>query len=395
MDIAQQGREDMKMPSPRIAGDSSTKTDIVHQTKPSVKRSFDVAFLMLPDEKLKNKQLEKVQRLNSDAIVTYPSQISVKSDESLREMSERRIEQFNGHHKHFTIHPNFMQMNNNTSIINNNNTNNNNELLKNGRFFIQNGTPSPRMYDDPTIVSHELMNRMQDIPKSAFTKVPHSRQESPIPPPPLSPEQLSCPSTSPPISTSPPRNIIYQNFRPEYQFMNGSRFHTITQMQQLAQSQKFKQQFAYRPIQIQQHPDLPTTTSYLPTGTFPFAGGHSHPFAQQSDLTGIVRNPAAAALLTTLIPPTIATSFSLTAQNVCAKCNISFRMTSDLVYHMRSHHKSELTTDTYRRKREEKLKCPVCNESFRERHHLTRHMTAHQDKASDETENIQIQRRHK
>lgn len=170
--------------------------------------------------------------------------------------------------------------------------------------------------------------------------------------------------------------------------------------QQLAQNEKFRQQFSYRPVQHpQQNGDLPNPSSYLP-GTFPFvSSANTHPFVSQPDLSGIntiVRNPAAAAaLLTTLIPPTIATSFSLTAQNVCAKCNISFRMTSDLVYHMRSHHKSEFAGDTNRRKREEKLKCPVCNESFRERHHLTRHMTAHQDKESDETENVQTSRRQK
>ena len=78
-----------------------------------------------------------------------------------------------------------------------------------------------------------------------------------------------------------------------------------------------------------------------------------------------------------LIPPT----FSLAAQNVCAKCNISFRMTSDLVYHMRSQHKKE--PDPYKRRRNEKLKCPICAESFRERHHLTRHMTAHQDREEE------------
>jgi PR domain zinc finger protein 8 len=58
-------------------------------------------------------------------------------------------------------------------------------------------------------------------------------------------------------------------------------------------------------------------------------------------------------------------------------------MTSDLVYHMRSHHKNETGPDLYKRKREDKLKCPVCQESFRERHHLTRHMTAHNDKEGD------------
>jgi uncharacterized C2H2 Zn-finger protein len=60
-------------------------------------------------------------------------------------------------------------------------------------------------------------------------------------------------------------------------------------------------------------------------------------------------------------------------------------MTSDLVYHMRSHHKGDhINSDLMRRRRDqEKLKCPVCSESFRERHHLTRHMTAHQDKEGD------------
>lgn len=63
------------------------------------------------------------------------------------------------------------------------------------------------------------------------------------------------------------------------------------------------------------------------------------------------------------------------ASNWCAKCNATFRMTSDLVYHMRSHHKSNV--DPMRKKREDKLRCNICGETFRERHHLTRHMTSH------------------
>jgi uncharacterized C2H2 Zn-finger protein len=72
--------------------------------------------------------------------------------------------------------------------------------------------------------------------------------------------------------------------------------------------------------------------------------------------------------------PSSLTSFSL-AQNWCAKCNTTFRMMSDLVYHMRSHHKREY--DPLKRKREEKLRCDVCGETFKERHHLSRHMTSH------------------
>lgn len=79
----------------------------------------------------------------------------------------------------------------------------------------------------------------------------------------------------------------------------------------------------------------------------------------------------------TLLPPTLS-SLGVTVQNWCAKCNLSFRMTSDLVFHMRSHHKKEFAAEAQgRRKREEKLTCPICHEYFRERHHLSRHMTSH------------------
>ncbi|XP_028584718.2 zinc finger protein 488 [Podarcis muralis] len=87
-------------------------------------------------------------------------------------------------------------------------------------------------------------------------------------------------------------------------------------------------------------------------------------------------SPSSASL--TLLPPTF-TSFSVAAQNWCAKCNLSFRMTSDLVFHMRCHHKKEGASpeSPRKRRREEKLTCPVCQEYFRERHHLSRHMTSH------------------
>lgn len=78
-----------------------------------------------------------------------------------------------------------------------------------------------------------------------------------------------------------------------------------------------------------------------------------------------------------ILPPTF-TSFGVSVQNWCAKCNLSFRMTSDLVFHMRSHHKKEFAAESQvRRRREEKLTCPICHEYFRERHHLSRHMTSH------------------
>lgn len=68
----------------------------------------------------------------------------------------------------------------------------------------------------------------------------------------------------------------------------------------------------------------------------------------------------------------------LPAQNWCAKCSISFHMTSDLVQHMRSHHKRAPTGEQgARQQREDRLKCHICKETFRERHHLSRHMTSH------------------
>ncbi|KAK6315620.1 hypothetical protein J4Q44_G00131440 [Coregonus suidteri] len=73
------------------------------------------------------------------------------------------------------------------------------------------------------------------------------------------------------------------------------------------------------------------------------------------------------------------------AQNWCAKCNISFRLTSDLVQHMRSHHKRALDAtgsvcgvkQQHHREREETLKCSICSEVFRQHHHLARHLTSH------------------
>ena len=83
------------------------------------------------------------------------------------------------------------------------------------------------------------------------------------------------------------------------------------------------------------------------------------------------------ASLLPFLPPSLA-ALSFPQTNWCAKCNATFRMTSDLVYHMRSHHKPSGAGDPIKKKREEKLRCNICGETFRERHHLTRHMTSHQ-----------------
>ncbi|KAM9197331.1 zinc finger protein 488 [Dugong dugon] len=80
----------------------------------------------------------------------------------------------------------------------------------------------------------------------------------------------------------------------------------------------------------------------------------------------------------TLLPPTF-TNLGLSTQNWCVKCSLSFRLTSDLVFHMRSHHKKEHARHDlhFKKQREEALMCPICHEYFQEHHHLFRHMTSH------------------
>ncbi|CAK6436502.1 unnamed protein product [Pipistrellus nathusii] len=77
--------------------------------------------------------------------------------------------------------------------------------------------------------------------------------------------------------------------------------------------------------------------------------------------------------------PSVFTSLGLSTQNRCAKCNLSFRLTSDLVSHMRSHHRKEHAgPDLHSEKlRDEAVACPLCHECFREHHHLSRHMISH------------------
>jgi hypothetical protein len=94
-------------------------------------------------------------------------------------------------------------------------------------------------------------------------------------------------------------------------------------------------------------------------------------------------------------------------QNWCAKCNTHFRLTSDLVYHMRTFHRKEDPTFTNsklsklpidfskkqqisslmepsadekinnKRDLSKYLRCDICNELFKEKHHLRRHLTSH------------------
>lgn len=119
--------------------------------------------------------------------------------------------------------------------------------------------------------------------------------------------------------------------------------------------------------------DLSSTQTVSPA---PLSAGGSFHYAPEVWCRNI-SGPLQPTSSLTLLPPTLS-SLGVSVQNWCAKCNLSFRMTSDLVFHMRSHHKKEFAAEAQgRRRREEKLTCPICHEYFRERHHLSRHMTSH------------------
>ncbi|XP_065602671.1 zinc finger protein 488 [Cyrtonyx montezumae] len=119
-------------------------------------------------------------------------------------------------------------------------------------------------------------------------------------------------------------------------------------------------------------------TSIIRGNVFPYTSELWPKQAGQLQNTTTTSSSTSTSSSLTLLPPTF-TSFGVAAQNWCAKCNLSFRMTSDLVFHMRSHHKKEYSSaeSQSKRRREEKLTCPICHEYFRERHHLSRHMTSH------------------
>ncbi|XP_026997987.2 PR domain zinc finger protein 8 [Tachysurus fulvidraco] len=119
--------------------------------------------------------------------------------------------------------------------------------------------------------------------------------------------------------------------------------------------------------------DLPSTQTVSPAIMSAPVSLHYAPDVWCRNISGPLQPTSSLRLL----PPTLS-SMAVTVQNWCAKCNLSFRMTSDLVFHMRSHHKKEFAAEAQsRRRREEKLTCPICHEYFRERHHLSRHMTSH------------------
>ncbi|KAM6984671.1 zinc finger protein 488 [Aplochiton taeniatus] len=97
---------------------------------------------------------------------------------------------------------------------------------------------------------------------------------------------------------------------------------------------------------------------------------HSLPLPSSVSSPGLLRLPSSLSPLSPLRLP---------AQNWCAKCNVSFRLTSELVHHMRSHHTGAPCGDPGVKSsdKEERYRCTVCTEVFKQRHHLARHLAAH------------------
>lgn len=369
-----------------------TITDIPSSTIKAPKRSFDVAFLMAPDD-LSRKRQQHLRLVTTASLMQRfsPPQMS----------------------------PIQIQSNGLESIA---------RSLQHQRMIASAETESPfdlvvpsKSYKDAEIkhIDTPSEDRGFSYTKSAFTKVSSSKLELtvPIPASPssvsstisgggVSPDLTYQESLSPPMMTNNRSPVPYvfpgKPAQPSLSYFANSIRTSNSASYIYGHTSRDKMETRSSPIEpngflgtyLRKSPPLDKLSNKRPGNllypsenlpfTYPFPGNFP-PTASSVPAHSLLT--AAANVTAALLPPSLA-ALTMPAQNVCAKCNVSFRMTSDLVYHMRSHHKSETTTiDSARRRREQdKLKCPVCNESFRERHHLTRHMTAHQDKEGDQEE---------
>ncbi|XP_015521142.1 uncharacterized protein [Neodiprion pinetum] len=397
---------------------SSSPSDASYPLQRSVKRSFDVAFLVAPDENLARRQSEKLRLVSTESLTEKRNQrlpeVNVTTDHEADKMPQNLTIKHYDHERKILdspISPPYvsprLQMTSPPKVSPDN------EPTRRYSLPQLHKTPSPPIFLNQTSLNKSLDSAELVVAKgydpvpspdknesrSAFTKVAFTGQKNGFdssqvsPRSSVSPDQLSYQSSiSPPVNLSNPPSYKYASFpgKVAYPFLmnHEAQQNSILEnlkMPQISQPPKdFSNQIpspkvaGFRAELSPVYPNLP----YNPISVFPpMAEALARPrFLATAGVTG-------------LLPPSFA-ALTLPAQNVCAKCNLSFRMTSDLVYHMRSHHKSENAGEAARRRREEKLRCPVCDESFRERHHLTRHMTAHQDKESDAiVDQVEIKRR--
>ncbi|XP_076639380.1 uncharacterized protein LOC143351581 [Colletes latitarsis] len=407
---------------------SDVAPDASYPLQRASKRSFDVAFLVAPDENLARRQSEKMRLVSgrkdrhretaSERIVEVvdadrlPQNLTIKSYESDTGGSDRRrLMQCTEN----SLSPPYISPRTLTPTLPSLSPDND------ARRFIPGSrlqkTPSP-----PGFTGHQPLLTCSDAAepvlacnkpyesssiacpsdrhesRSAFTKVTLSGQRNGFnddgqtsPRSSISPDDRASyqSSVSPPVVPfTAATSYKYAPFpaKMTYPFLVGPETGQPDLLQNLKIPQIAQPPKVPSPKMPSFRPDLPPVypnLSYNPISVFP----------PMADALARPRFLATAAGVAGLLPPSFA-ALTLPAQNVCAKCNLSFRMTSDLVYHMRSHHKNENVGESSRRRREEKLRCPVCDESFRERHHLTRHMTAHQDKESDAiVDQVEVKRR--
>lgn len=408
---------------------SDVTPDASYPLQRASKRSFDVAFLVAPDENLVRRQSEKLRLISSrkdrlrddipaDSVLDtdrLPQNLTIKHyDNDSGGLDRRRLMQCTEN----SLSPPYVSPRTLTPTLPGLSPD------SDGRRYAPVGgrlqkTPSP-----PAFVGHQSMLTVcsestdpsalacakvyetsiacadrHGESRSAFTKVNLTAQRNGFnddsqasPRSSISPDDRASyqSSVSPPVVPLPgATNYKYAPFptKMAYPFLAvGAETGQTGLLENLKIPQITQPPKVPSPKVATFRPDLPPVypnLSYNPISVFP----------PMADALARPRFLATAAGVAGLLPPSFA-ALTLPAQNVCAKCNLSFRMTSDLVYHMRSHHKNEHMGEAARRRREEKLRCPVCDESFRERHHLTRHMTAHQDKESDGiVDQVEVKRR--
>ena len=397
-----------------ICDDGSS--DASYPLQRTSKRTFDVAFLVAPDENLARRQNEKLRLVSTERLSNMIKEHSherltdnLQDQDSLERLPQnltmkqcrRRSHQCTENSLNLpyvsskTLTPTLPELSPEPNV-------------RSYNHIRSQKTPSPPNFSQqPQSLLGSCVDLVEPIglvcgtscvdqqieSRSAFTKVSFNTLRNDFsegqtsPRSSISPDRVSCQS-----SVSPPVFPIAGNCPYKYTtFPNKMTYPLLigpdTQQTNLLENLKIPQPpsipspklTGFRPDLPQMYPNMP----YNSISVFP----------PMTEALARPRFLATAASVAGLLPPSLA-ALTLPAQNVCAKCNLSFRMTSDLVYHMRSHHKNESVGEASRRRREEKLRCPVCDESFRERHHLTRHMTAHQDKESDAiVDQVEVKRR--
>ncbi|XP_054263022.1 uncharacterized protein LOC128986600 isoform X2 [Macrosteles quadrilineatus] len=400
MDIHQRGLRHDGDPLylPRVSPETigSQTPDIPSPPQKPAKRSFDVAFLMAPDDLSTKKRQQQQQQLR---LVTSASLMQRHSPPHMTMAGDMEMKISRHLHHQRMMHQRDFNDLRPTSPLG--------LLIPSPKEVLKSGPDSKESVID---VTQEEENQFA---KSAFTKVKSARLDFPGANVSASPSSVTSnrsgglsPDVSYQDSLSPPMAnrgspVNYAKMNPNMNYFEKNPPNVQFYPKEKPEGNSSREGNGFVGNLLNKPPDMGKfRTMFCPNGNLPYGGlPVPYPFPPNFPPGGPpvpALLTAAASVTAALLPPALA-ALTLPAQNVCAKCKISFRMTSDLVYHMRSHHKGEhVAVDAVRRRREQdKLRCPVCNETFRERHHLTRHMTAHQDKEGDDDEDdaLELSRR--